>query len=492
MKKHPLAWLTFIFSFGIFIASWIRAPFYPLYFLAIAALISTALFFKRSPCFNLSLSCLVFLLGALNLITCDTLPGYHIAKYVNYYRSDTPYIIKGYINNQPQAGSSRSSFIFKAEEIQAANLRKKACGNMLVYVKGKQNLSYADELILIGNLYRPFTPLEKSASLQKGFLTGGNKALKSYRNYLYNQGIYAVMYVKPGCGIVRVGRNRGFALKKLALGLKKKIENIIFKQVSYLCAGVLDAMLLGEKRYVPAYINKLMLQTGTVHILVVSGFNVGIVAFIVFLILKILRVPRKARIIISLPLLALYCLATGASNPVLRATLMAAVLSLAYFFRREPDMYHSLAIAALVILSLSPRQLFDIGFQLSFVSVLSIVYLYPKIKTLTRLDGLKIRWIRLILDNCLVSLSAWLGTLGFIAYYFKIFSPVTVLANLLIVPLATLITLCGFALAFISLLSQPLAQFFAAAAELLVALLFLINTFLAKLPFACIYLAGRG
>ena len=167
---------------------------------------------------------------------------------------------------------------------------------------------------------------------------------------------------------------------------------------------------------------------------------------------------------------------------------MAIVFMFAYLVQREPDIYNSCAVATLAILGINPRQLFDIGFQLSFISVISIVYFYPRMKSFLRLDALKIRYIRLVIEGCLVSFSAWLGTLGFIAYYFRIISPVTVLANMFIVPLASLITLCGFSLIIMDLTCPLLVPFFAYSNEFIVTLLLRINAFLIRLPGAYLYL----
>ncbi len=180
---------------------------------------------------------------------------------------------------------------------------------------------------------------------------------------------------------------------------------------------------------------------------------------------------------------------TGASTPVLRATVMAIVLMSAYLVKREADIYNSCAVALIFILVINPRQLFDIGFQLSFVSVISIVYLYPKLKSFLSPSVLKIKYIRFLVEGCLVSLSAWLGTMSLIAYYFRIVSPVTVLANMIIVPLASLITLCGFSLIVMEFICPILAPFFAYSSEFAVALLLNINAILIKLPGAYFYLS---
>lgn len=104
------------------------------------------------------------------------------------------------------------------------------------------------------------------------------------------------------------------------------------------------------------------------------------------------------------------------------------------------------------------------------------------------MDSLKFIRVKYIADCLLVSFSAWAGTAGLIAYYFKIFSPVAVLANIFIVPLATLITLCGFSLIAANFLLHPLLPFFSATSEFIVALLLKTNAFFANLPGACIYL----
>jgi competence protein ComEC len=370
------------------------------------------------------------------------------------------------VDSLPIIKDNRTSFIFRTKEIQLDNLKYNCCGNILVYIKGKTDFCYADNLILRGKLCRPFG------------------------SYLYGMGIYSIMRVYSNTAVIRLNKKGGLLVLRFALWLKQALEKIIYERVSCVPASILDAMVLGEKRNINPFIYNSMVKSGTVHILVVSGFNVGIVTFLIILFLKLIRIPKRIRFFIALPLIIIYCLMTGASTPVVRAAVMAIVFMLAYLIKREADIYNSCAVAMIFILGINPRQLFDISFQLSFSSVISIVFLYPKVKSFLSPQALlKIKYIRYLIDGCLVSLSAWLGTMGFIAYYFKIFSPVTVLANLFIVPLATLITLCGFSLIIISLILPPAATFFASTCELLIKLLVSINTFLLNFPGAYIHLS---
>jgi competence protein ComEC len=313
-----------------------------------------------------------------------------------------------------------------------------------VHLSGVASFAYGDVLALEGKIYRPF---------------------------LSRRDAEVIMSVKHPAYVLVLARNGGSALKKSLLRIKDSIQALFSQYNPPVAAAVLEAMILGEKKNIPPALYRQMMQSGTVHILVVSGFNTGLVIFVVVLLLKMG-----------------YCIMTGASTPVVRATVMAAVFMFSYLFRRQPDIFNSCALSALCVLSYDPTQLFDIGAQLSFISVLAIVWFYPKMKTFLRLDTRLNPAARFFSEGFLVSLSAWLGTASIIAYYFKIFSPVTVLANIFIVPLATLITLCGVTFIFAAVILPPVAPFFALTCQFLVALLIKVNLLLIGLPGACFYL----
>jgi competence protein ComEC len=470
--KRWIAYLTILFCLGIVFAEKIKINFLLFYFLSLIFLFLSILFLKKNTFFNIFLLCLCFLLGVLFLKNAYILPKCHISKFINY-KAERPCLVKGFIESQPILKNNRTTFIFKTIQIQTGNLKYNCCGSILVNLKTRQNFSYGEELILMGNLYRPY---------------GFGKQNNNYKEYLYKQGLYAVMHVKSERAITRLNNNRGFIVKRFAFWLKDKIEAVISKYVSTVTASILDAMILGERKNISSLVYNSMVRTGTVHILVVSGFNVGIVTSIVFLLLKMFRLPFRIRFFLAIAALIVYCLLTGASNPVVRATVMAGVFTLSRLLKREPDIYNSCAIAAIFILFINPKQLFDIGFQLSFISVISIIYLYPKIKSLLNIVDIKIKFLRFLAEGCAVSFSAWMGTMGIVAYNFRIFSPVTVLANIFIVPLATLITLCGFSLVIIGIFCPCLTPIFASSCELAVTLLLRTNMLLVKLPGSHFYL----
>jgi competence protein ComEC len=472
--RRPLAVLTVVFCAGVCVANRVCVPFFAAYALALLLLIAGFCFLKRESLSGICIFLLVFVLGAVWLRGTQMHPRHHLSRQ-HIVTHGLVYIVKGFVDDEPVTTAEKTTFGFRTEQINDGTFSRTCSGRILVCIHGGKNLVYGQALLLKGTFYSPF-----GASRFKG--TG-------YGNYLRRQGIWYIMKVRSEADLLRLAGNRGNGIKKCALRLKQQMLQLIFKKVSFLSSGMVAAMILGDKSRLSRFVYDSMVKSGTVHILVVSGFNVGIVSFVLNLILKLLRVPRIARLVLLIPLLVLYCLVTGASTPVIRATVMAIVFMSAYFVRRQSDIYNALGLAGLLIVGFNPYQLFDIGFQLSFGSVIGIVYLYPKIKALLNPEWFKIKGIGYLLEGGLVSCSAWLGTAGLVAYYFRIISPVTVAANLFIVPLSVLITLCGFMLVAAGLCCPALAGLFGASAELCVKLLVWCNVLLLKIPCAYVRFA---
>ncbi len=246
--------------------------------------------------------------------------------------------------------------------------------------------------------------------------------------------------------------------------------------------GVTSAMVLGDKRGIPPLVKRTMLRTGTLHMLVVSGFNTGLVAFFALFLLKTVRVPKKVRLCLACCAVVVYCRATGTAPPVFRAAVMTTLLLSAYLLRREADLLNLLGCAAAVLLFCDPQMLFSVSFQLSFLSVFSIAVLCPLFRSFSgnRADGSRLlRWSK---EAVITGFSAWIGTLPFVLLYFRLFSWVAVPANLLAVPLTSLITICGFC----QILSVPflprLGGYFAFVSDTLVTALYCLLVFFERLP----------
>ena len=214
------------------------------------------------------------------------------------------------------------------------------------------------------------------------------------------------------------------------------------------------AMTLGWKPALTQEVYEPFMRSGTMHIFAISGLHIALIAGILAGLLRVFRVPRIWCGWGVIPLIWFYTAATGWQPSAIRATVMMSIIIGGWALQRPSDLVNSLAAAALIILLWDPQQVFGASFQLSFLVVLAIALLLPPLEAardrLLQTDPLLPpellprwrRWLRTplrwVTTSLAVSLAAWLGSLPLTAYYFHLFSPVTLLANLCIVPLSSL------------------------------------------------------
>lgn len=283
--------------------------------------------------------------------------------------------------------------------------------------------------------------------------------LFDYRNHLARQGIYLqlksdstndwrVVDSEPN-GPPFTDRFLGWAQRTLARGLPEPDEPL----------RLMWAMSLGWKTALTGEVNEPFMKSGTMHIFAISGLHIALIAGILVSLLRVLRVPRGWCGLVVIPLIWFYTAATGWQSSAIRSTLMMTIIIGGWSLRRPTDLINSLAAAAFVILLWDPQQLFQASFQLSFFVVLSIALFLPPLEKLR--DGLlavdpmlapevMTKWqrawrstLRGLTTGLVTSLAAWLGSLPLTAYYFHLFSPVTLLANLVVVPLSSLALMCN-------------------------------------------------
>ncbi len=224
---------------------------------------------------------------------------------------------------------------------------------------------------------------------------------------------------------------------------------------------LLWAMTLGWRAALTDEVAEPFMRSGTMHIFAISGLHVALIAAVMVHLLRLAMVPRGWCGCVVLPLLWFYAFATGWQPSAVRSTIMAGVIIAGWALSRPSDLVNSLAAAACIILVCDPNQLFGAGFQLSFVVVLSIALLLPHFERWRagwmqpdpflppELRPQWQRWLdaplRLLTGNVATSLAAWLGSLPLVACYFHLLTPVSLIANVLIVPLSALalMSCCG-------------------------------------------------
>jgi competence protein ComEC len=239
------------------------------------------------------------------------------------------------------------------------------------------------------------------------------------------------------------GRNaRAFLQRRLALGIEDDPEK----------AGLIQTITLGVKQETSVAVRELFQHVGALHLFVVNGLHVALLAGILAFLLKPMGVHRRGFALVIIPILFAYAALTGLSPGSVRAAIMAAVMFGAAFVERRPFSFNTLSVAALILLLWDTNELFEEGFQFSFGVVAAIILLANVIQRPILPLGLpdpflpRILWRRgqRLQEFCWrrfsglagVSIAASIGSFPFTAGYFNLVTPSGFVANLLLVPIA--------------------------------------------------------
>ncbi len=336
----------------------------------------------------------------------------------------------------------RSTAEVEVFELRRGATWEPASGKILASANGLlgENLSIGCEVEITGALQKPRLPVAEG--------------LFNYRQFLSRQGIY---YQLTGASVgdwkllkasstsppfpMRFTR---WARSALGLGLGKTDEALQLRW----------AMTLGWKEAFTDELSEPFMRSGTMHIFAISGLHIALIAGILVQLLKLTGLPRAVCGLTVIPLLWFYAAATGWQSSAIRATIMMTVIVGGWALKRPGDLLNSLGAAALMILVWEPLQLFQASFQLSFFVVLSMGLLLPVFEKIRQRlfrpdpflpEELRKPWQRFFDSptrwlgaSFATSLAAWLGSLPLIAYYFNLFTPVSLLANVVVVLLGTL------------------------------------------------------
>lgn len=220
--------------------------------------------------------------------------------------------------------------------------------------------------------------------------------------------------------------------------LDKKIKRHIPGTTGEICS----AITLGIRKSLPRRIYKRFQSCGAAHLLAVSGLHTGIVFAVIFVLLKALQLKRNPALLTAVLFVLIYTVFTGLRLPTLRASIMLLFFVIGELKEKNMDPFNIISSAGILIILIMPRSIFGISFQLSFLAVFFILIMFNLLKDY--FEKIPNRWFKqwLILPF-FITLSAQLGTLPVVAYYFGYIPLTGLLANLILIPLTgTLISGC--------------------------------------------------
>ncbi len=320
------------------------------------------------------------------------------------------------------------------------------------------------------------------------------------------RGVYGELRVRYPNDARVLEHDRGSLLVTRSLALRHWMERTMALDIedSPELFSLIQSMVLGSSGDSLQETKKLFQYTGTMHLFAVSGMNVAMLAAALQQLLQVAGFRRRATVCLILPVLWIYCYATGLTASSLRATLMASVVCIGVLLDRPALSWNTLGASALVILAWDPNQFFTPGFQLSFGMVGFLLAfarpLQEALRPLAQPDPFlpRLLWPRwlvwrckaqgMILEAVAVSAVAWVGSMPLTLYYFHLWSPSTIPANLFAVLLAWFMMILGMASVLAGAFWQRLAILFNNANWLIAKGLLAGISFLASLPGAHLFM----
>ena len=259
---------------------------------------------------------------------------------------------------------------------------------------------------------------------------------------------------------------------------KEKVINTINDALPVETAAILVGIITGDKADIGEDTRDAYMKTGLSHILSVSGLHVGFLMLLVTYILTPFKLDKRLQGFIIILTVTYYIMLIGAPLPAVRALIMLGVLMAGKSVGRNYDLLASVSFAALVIMIYRPLAIHDPGCMISFGAMYSIAIIYPIIYSLLRKTPSAIR------SSAALSLCVWLGLAPVLAYYFNYISVISLIINIIAVPLSFLITIAGFAGVIVGIVSKVAAIYIFSVDYYLISLLTYITQSAAELPFA--------
>ncbi|QBO58068.1 ComE operon protein 3 [Chryseobacterium salivictor] len=258
-----------------------------------------------------------------------------------------------------------------------------------------------------------------------------------YGKYLSRKGIYFQSYL-PNSFKFAQREDLLFAekIKQRRLETLAKIDQTAIKKRSREFA---KGIILADRTEMDQETVRDFRDSGTMHILAISGTHMAIIFGVILLILNFIFPPkyRRPKILLALILIWSFAIFIDFGNSVVRSCVMISVYYTFILLQRKTDLLHSMALAGFVILLLNSNQLFEVGFQLSFAAVFGIYWFNQPI--LKYLPKARNKFQNFMLNILSISLSAQLGTVPLVIYYFHQYSAVSIVANLVIIPFAEIV-----------------------------------------------------
>jgi competence protein ComEC len=457
--KYPVITFSSLFTAGLAVSQFFHLPF--ISFLVLLSIFLITVFYYYGSGNRDIISRLLFIEIYIITFFCGML----------YYSPPLPFDYKDELHKEDVTfyGSVADISISGNEEVRFTALSDSITSvNKKIIYSGIFNCISKDINCEKGKLF-PGNKIKLNGKYIKGKNTR-NPGEINYEEYLNRNGISGYICSYSNEDLVVVEEEKNIPAYCIFI-IRKSVAEILKSNFSPDASAFLQGILLADRRDIDQEVKTNFINSGTSHILAVSGLHTGFIIIIFMFLTGRLNIYLRV-IFISAGIIS-FALITGAPPSVQRATLMTLVILIAFVTNRSTNIYNSLALSALLILLYNPAEIFLPGFQLSFMAVLSIAFIYPQIKIVVD-EKVKNGLIKKILLFTGVSIAAQIGTMPLTLYYFNKLSFVSLAANLFVIPIVGFILGAALLTVIFTFISGYAAVVFAAAAEALISIMYLI------------------
>ncbi|PKK84856.1 MAG: hypothetical protein CVT49_01500 [candidate division Zixibacteria bacterium HGW-Zixibacteria-1] len=409
-----------VFADTFEIASWI-------FLLAALSLLPLLVFYHTSRKFLAAGAAglgVLLLFSAYNYtFRMKTFPPGHV---IHYAEIDKICTIYGEVDDWPVISENRTGIFVAVDSIECEGRRERSLGRLLLRINTETTvINYGDRIFFNAVIY----PVRD----------GKNPVGFDYKRYLNLRSVFGTCYL-PNQYTIQIdpaGQGDVFTLiDRMRRFILETFRESLGRDASAMSAG----FLIGYTRDISTEVYGYFRDSGTLHLLAVSGSNVGLVAVLFVFLLRASSMKLPARTLLLLLIIIVFSFLAYNQPSVVRASVMASLVLIGRALQRRVDLNNIIASAALIILLFKPGDLFDIGFQLSFVTAWGLIFFVPRLTV--PFKDYKTRWYyKYMIFPLIVCITAQLVSLPMCAFYFQRLPMISFLSNLVIVPLVSVIVI---------------------------------------------------
>lgn len=423
----PLVIISIGWLAGIWIASMLTLPVEAIWLAALAPIIGLVLWWREPRWRLIWLAGLFAVCGAVRYNL--SIPQFD-QNSISTYNNTDQVTLEGVVDTEPDVRDTYINLRVQADRLTLPDGPAQPInGAVLVRPSRPAEFKYGDRLRVTGDLVTP-----------------PEFATFSYKDYLARQNIYS-MIDRPR--VTTLAHDQASPILAAIFAFKDRARTVIQQILAEPEASLLNGILLGDDAALPQNVQNDFRNTGTTHIIAISGYNITILISIISAV-TIRLFGRRRSFPILVAALIVYTIMVGASASVMRASIMGIGTLLAIYLGRQGSALNWLFASGLIMTVLDPNTLFDVGFQLSFAATLGLIVYARSFadatqKLITRLFSNQIAKtiVEVINDALLVTLAAQVASLPLLVYYFRQISWVSIFVNPLVLPAQTGVMVFG-------------------------------------------------